>query len=217
MPPFGTVTDQWITRFGEAGIVLPIAFALAVWWLIAARSVRLASSWLVPLALAVAVTTASKIAFLGWGVGIASIDFTGFSGHAMFAAAIYPMLAFAMTAHWRAAGRPHAAALAIGAGYVFAALVALSRVRVGAHSPSEAIAGFALGALASAAALWLAGHARRRLPVLWAGTALFVWLAVMPVEASPSRTHGMVTQLALALSGRSVPFQRADLHRDAMR
>jgi membrane-associated phospholipid phosphatase len=205
--------SQWLTRFGEAGIVLPVALALALWLVIATRSPRPASSWLAPLGLAALITTASKVAFLGWGVGIAAIDFTGFSGHAMFAAAIYPMLAHAMTAHRRDEGRRREALLALCVAYAFAALIAASRVRVGAHSVSEAAAGFVLGAIASGSALWLAGHARQRLPALWAGLGLAAWFVVMPLEAAPSQTHGMVTRLALELSGRELPFRREDLHR----
>ena len=211
----GVHASQWLTRFGEAGIVLPVAVALALWLTVATRSPRPASSWLAPLGVAVLVTTASKIAFIGWGIGIASIDFTGFSGHAMFAAAVYPMLAQALTAHWRDTGRRRDALLALGAAYAFAALVAVSRVRVGAHSVSEAAAGLALGALASGSALWLVGHARQRLPALWAGLGLAAWFVVMPLEAAPSQTHGMVTRLALELSGRDLPFRREDLHRAA--
>jgi len=215
MLPSGVDPSQWLTRFGEAGIVLPVVVALALWLVLASRSTRPASSWLAPLGVAVIVTTASKVAFIGWGVGIAALDFTGFSGHAMFAAAVYPMLAHALTAHWRDAGRRRDVLLALGAAYAFAALIAASRVRVGAHSVSEAAAGFALGALASASALWLAGHAQQRLPALWAGLGLAAWFGVMPIQAAPSQTHGMVTRLALELSGRELPFRREDLHRAA--
>ena len=209
----GASPSQWLSRFGEAGIVVPVAVALALWLLVAARSPRLASSWLLPLALAVAVTTASKIAFLGWGIGIAALDFTGFSGHAMFAAAIYPMLAHALSASWRERGQRRAAAFAVLTGYAFAAAIAATRVRLGAHSVSEAAAGFLLGALASGSALWLIGAARHRVPALWVALGLGGWLAVAPIQAAPSQTHRMVTRLALELSGRSTPFRREDLHR----
>lgn len=212
-----TVHASWyaITRLGEAGIALPVALALGVWLLISARSVRLASSWFVPLALAVGLTTISKVAFLGWGIGIASIDFTGFSGHAMFAAAVYPMLAYAMTHHLRERSHPGAHALGLIASYGLAALIAVSRVKIGAHSVSEAAAGFALGAAASGSALWLTENARHRVPGIWLCLGMAGWLAAMPAYAAPSITHSLVTRLALKLSQRSVPYQRADLHRAA--
>jgi len=204
-----------ITRLGEAGIVLPVALALGVWLLISARSVRLASCWFVPLVLAVVLTTVSKVAFLGWGMGIALIDFTGFSGHAMFAAAVYPMLAWAMTRPLRDRGYHGVQALGLIACYGLAALVAVSRVKIGAHSASEAIAGFGLGAAASGCALWLSAHAHRRVPRIWLSLGAAAWLVATPSYAAPSMTHGMVTWLALTLSQRSVPYERADLHRSA--
>lgn len=206
---------HWVTRLGEAGIVLPVALAVALWLLLSARSVRIASSWLIPLGLAASITTISKIAFLGWGIGIASIDFTGFSGHSMFSAAIYPMLGHALAVHLEErSGRPWRRYGAI-AGYALAALIAVSRVFVGAHSVSEIVSGFALGALASGAALLLIGDTRHRLRARWLALGLGGWLAVMPLHAAPSQTHGMVIRVALKLSQRSVPFQRADLHRMA--
>lgn len=205
--------SQYLTRLGEAGIVLPVAAAVVAWLLIGARSARFAGSWAALLLLAVAVTTASKIAFIGWGIGIASLDFTGFSGHAMFSAAIYPVLAFAMANHWRGTPDRRRVVWAVAAGYAFAALIALTRVRVGVHSPFEAFSGFVLGALASGAAMWLVEHPHHRFPSGAVGIAVAAWLAVTPIQASPSRTHGMVTELALALSQRSEPFTREDLHR----
>jgi membrane-associated phospholipid phosphatase len=220
MGSFENLADtSWeaITRLGEAGIALPVALALGVWLLISARSVRLASSWFVPLLLAVIVTTISKVAFLGWGIGIALIDFTGFSGHAMFAAAIYPMLAYAMTHPLRELGHHRVHAFGLIACYGLATLIAASRVIVGAHSVSEALAGFVLGAAASGCALWLTERAKHRVPGLWLCLGVAGWLTTTPAYAAPSTTHGMVTQLALTLSQRSVPYKRADLHRAARR
>ena len=88
----------WITRFGERGIVVPLAVALTLWMLATSRAVRPLMLWLVPLCLAVGLTGLSKIAFIGWGLGIAAIDFTGLSGHAMFSAAIYPVVAYTLAA-----------------------------------------------------------------------------------------------------------------------
>lgn len=204
-----------VTRLGEAGIALPVALALGVWLLVSARSVRLASSWFVPLSFAVLLTTISKVAFIGWGIGIALIDFTGFSGHAMFAAAIYPMLAYATTHPLRERGYRRVHALGLIACYGLAAMIAVSRVTLGQHSVSEAVAGFALGSVASGCALWLTEHTRHRVPGVWLCLGIACWLTTTPAYASPSTTHGMVTQLALTLSQRSVPYERADMHRAA--
>src|SRR3954465_9062402 len=134
-----------VTRFGEAGILIPCALLLAGWLALATRDWRPVLGWLMPLAAAVALTTASKIAFLGFGLGIASLDFTGFSGHSMFAAAVYPMLAYAVSARLGTAWRIGAVVLA----YVFALLVAVSRFWLDAHSVSEIVLGYGLGTAAS--------------------------------------------------------------------
>ena len=63
----------------------------------------------------------------GWG--IASIDFTGMSGHAMLAAAIYPVLAVVFVPP-TSARRAVAMAAAAAAGVIL--LVAVSRVAIDA-------------------------------------------------------------------------------------
>jgi hypothetical protein len=197
----------WITRLGESHIVLPVAFVLvlAFAFLNADRCVR---AWAVVLGLAIAITTASKIAFMGWGLGIASLDFTGFSGHAMLSAAIYPVLGHVFarrrlgsTAWWGAV-----------LGYTLAILIAISRVTVHAHSVSEVVAGFALGAAASACAMGLMVRTKAHIP-RWAWLGGIAWLLAMPLVVKSSGAHGALTRVALALSHRQEPFYRSDLHR----
>jgi len=38
-----------------------------------------------------AIVSASKLAFMGWGIGIRELDFTGFSGHSALFAAFWPI------------------------------------------------------------------------------------------------------------------------------
>jgi hypothetical protein len=130
----------------------------------------------------------------------------------MFAAALMPLLLRLAAGPRTRAGR----ALVIGLGYTLAGAVAVSRVQVGAHSVSEVLAGFALGALASAVALragrWPAFPLAR-----WMPAALLIWTLLAVAGAPESRTHSLVTRLALAISGRPQPYQRADMHRDHRR
>ena len=81
-----------ITRLGEALIVLPILLALMLWLVARSRAHRLVLVWTLLLSIAVLITTATKVAFIGWGIGNARWDFTGVSGHAMFAAVVFPLL-----------------------------------------------------------------------------------------------------------------------------
>ncbi|CAN5605752.1 phosphatase PAP2 family protein [soil metagenome] len=198
-----------VTRLGEAGIILPSAIALAVWLTISSRQPRSAWLWLVPLGLAASLTTVTKLAFLGWGVGSATFNFTGISGHAMFATAIYPVMVRTLLGKlpppW-----PIVGALV---GFAIAALVAVSRVMIHAHSWSEVIAGFLVGGMASACALMLMASNPPRLSSKWLWAGLAGWLVVMPLRASPSVTHDIVTRVAITLADRDHPFSRADLFR----
>lgn len=197
-----------VSRLGEAQLLLPALLVVVAYWAWRSRRPGLAARWLVTTAVAAALTTASKIAFLGWGLGSAAYDFTGISGHAMFAAAILPLLACEAVAgkpdRWRVA--------AVAAGYALALLIGVSRVKVEAHSASEVWAGLLLGGLASVLALWwapLPHHSMpKRLTALWAA-----WLLLALPYAPPSPLHGWVTKLSLGLSGRSQPYTREMLLR----
>ncbi|OYU78892.1 MAG: phosphatidic acid phosphatase [Burkholderiales bacterium PBB5] len=192
-----------ITRLGEAQILLPallLACALLAWRRGAARW---AGAWLTLTATAAALTTATKVAFIGFGWGLPALDFTGISGHAMFAAAIWPPLLRLAEGHWPLR-RPGSG---VWLGALLAALVAVSRVMVGAHSWSEVAAGFALGGAVSAAALWRPSLPRQP---LWRGVPLLLaaWGVLGTAAAPPSRTHDWVTRLALAAARREQPFLR---------
>jgi membrane-associated phospholipid phosphatase len=195
-----------VTRLGEAEILLPASLLAALALLRRAESRPLAAWWVALLGAGVVLTTASKIAFIGWGIGWPALDFTGISGHAMFSAAVYPLL-FKLLVSGRS---PRTRWLALGVGVALALLVGVSRVVVGAHSVSEVVAGLMVGGTASAGALALVRMPPTRLgPALPATVA--VWLALMVVHAPASRTHTTVTRLALKLAGHSTPFTRSDL------
>jgi membrane-associated phospholipid phosphatase len=198
---------QSLTRLGEAQILLPAALLTMAVLVLRRPSRPLAVGWLAWLAVAVALTTATKVAFIGWGIGSPALDFTGVSGHAMFAAAIYPLLLGALL--------PRAGRTGAWPGVTLGALVALavgvSRVVVSAHSVSEVVAGLALGGLVSAVAM-------TRSPMLqaqigpWAPALVGLWLAFTSAYAPASQSHEFVTRLALALAGRDTPHTREHLH-----
>jgi membrane-associated phospholipid phosphatase len=219
-----------VTRLGEAEILLP-AFVFGAAWLAFARPAgggrlafafagvpssqdggpggseqieparRAALAWICGVVAATMLTTASKIAFLGFGLGSAALDFTGFSGHSMYAMAILPMLAAIL---WGGRG----AAL----GVVLALVVLVSRVEVGAHSWSEALSGAVLGGAVAwwALSVYLRHAGAARIP-LWLPVVLASWLTVLPWRAPPSRTHQVVTAVSLWLSDRAQPYTRHEL------
>jgi hypothetical protein len=105
---------------------------------------------------------------------------------------------------------------AVAAGYLLAASIAYSRLPVGAHSPVEAVAGLALGSLASGLALWAPQLPGMR-PPAWLAVGMALWVLSLPVGAPPSPTHGWVVRLSMAVSDRAQPYSRHAMHRDHRR
>jgi membrane-associated phospholipid phosphatase len=199
-----------VTRLGEAQILLPAALMTAGWFVWRDRSPRLAALWLGGIVVATLVTTASKVAFLGYGLGWAALNFTGVSGHSMFAAAIYPLTGVAISSAVAGLQAPRWWRLGLAAGVALALLVGVSRVAVEAHSWSEVVVGLLVGGTVTL----VAARAERAPPVrhsLWLPVVVCVWLGSASPNAPPSPTHGWVTRLALTLSGRSEPYTRAEL------
>ena len=199
-----------ITRLGEAQILLPAALMTALWFVWRDRSPRLAAIWLGGILVATLITTASKVAFMGYGLGWAALDFTGVSGHSMFAAAIYPLTGVAVISAVAGLQAARWERLGLAAGVALALVVGLSRVAVEAHSWSEVVVGLLVGG----AVTLVAARAERAPPArhsLWLPVVVLVWLGSASPNAPPSPTHGWVTQLALAISGRTQPYTRADL------
>jgi membrane-associated phospholipid phosphatase len=202
-----------LTRLGEAQILMP---AMVVAMVSCGRAGLPATlRWVLLIGVVAGLTLASKLAFIGWGVGWAWADFTGVSGHTLFASAVLPPLALLLAEGRAPSTRAVLVTLAIG----IAAAVGVSRVLLGAHSVSEVLAGWALGG--SAAALAWPGLSRLvqridRPAHTWSVLAVLLWAVLAVLQAAPTRSHERVTALALRLSGRSVPYQRADMHRDAV-
>nr|WP_295078818.1 hypothetical protein [uncultured Roseateles sp.] len=221
----------WLTRLGEAQILLPLALVACLWlWRSSERGGRdgeqtgthaslthlapVARRWLFWLGAAAGLTTLSKLAFIGWGLGVEALDFTGISGHAMFAAAVLPMLAWTLVRGRSMRVQRGAVALA----FALAALIAYSRLKVGAHSSFEAWAGLLLGSGASLLSLprrlrgsTASSAALGQRPPTWLPAGVVAALLLLPIGAPPSRSHDLVTQLALQLSGQPRPFQRSQL------
>lgn len=207
-----------VTRLGEVQILLPAAMLATLSYAMRHRSWRTVGLWLVLLATATLLTLASKLAFIGWGLGWAALDFTGVSGHAMLAAALYPMLLATLIPARSPSGRR----CAIGLGIGLALLVGVSRVVVGAHSWSEVLAGLALGAMVTAAAMM--GRSTKREPSgrlspgfsmasLLMPLVIATWLTVTLASAPSFSSHAVVTRLSLALAGHATAYTRADMTR----
>jgi len=202
-------TWEGITLFGGLPFTGLVALAVACSLLVATEHPwRLSGYWSVLFLAALALAAGSQIAFLGWGIGVEAVSFAGFSGHATRAAAVFPVALFVLFIRCARRVRIVAVLAGIGAGL----LVALSRVRIGAHSFSEAGAGLLLGTLIALTFIWHARGAGRNIAAIPL-IALCLTTAVSSGRAetgTASMTHQWLIGLALNLSGRDRPYSRTD-------
>jgi membrane-associated phospholipid phosphatase len=191
---------HWLSLIGSLAVTGPIGVAIAV-WLMAGKSWRLTAIWIALFGIGMAAVVVTKMAFIGWGIGVESVEFTGFSGHAMRAAAVFPVAFFLA---FRSSPAP-ARQLATLAGVTLAVLIAVSRVYVMAHSASEAVTGCILGLVVAALFIWYASTehhmALSRVLVVLCVPILLVAPRVEPVPAEM-----WITQAALYLSGHDKPY-----------
>jgi membrane-associated phospholipid phosphatase len=135
-----------VSALGSLAVTGPLGVAIAL-WLVAGRSWRLTATWVLLFGAGMALVVATKVAFIGWGVGIPEARFAGLSGHAMRACAVFPVafyLAFRRAQpEWRRG--------AFVLGVLLAALVSYSRLPVLAHSTSEVVLGAGVGYTVAAA------------------------------------------------------------------
>ena len=193
---------QYLSLLGSLAVTGPIGIAIAV-WLLVGKSWRLTLAWCALFGVGMAVVVMTKVAFIGWGVGVESVEFGGFSGHAMRAAAVFPVAFFLAL---RPFGPP-ARNWGLAIGTALAILIAVSRVFVQAHSVSEAVTGCVLGLAVAAGFVWFAsteGHlALSRVLV-----ALCIPVVLIAPRVEPVPTEQWMTKLALMLSGHDRPFTR---------
>ncbi|MHC1653595.1 phosphatase PAP2 family protein [Stenotrophomonas maltophilia] len=162
---------------------------------------RLKWRWMLAIVAVAGVTLSSKLAFMGWGIGIKSLQFTGFSGHAAMSSVVYPIVGVLLAG-------PGKSARMIGllGGGLLAVAIAWSRIPLHAHSLSEVLAGLALG-LGGAASVLCAVQRSRHASALAVAAALIAGM-ILPVALPDIRTHDTVIALAKFISG------RAEIHRN---
>jgi membrane-associated phospholipid phosphatase len=190
---------------GSASLVLPVLAitAVSLWRAGQLNAVRV---WLIAMTLAVSFTLATKIMFLGWGIGIASLDFTGISGHTLLVTSVLPVLL-----GWYLAQDQGSSSLAgVMVGLLVGVIVGISRVALGAHSVSEVVAAWFMGAAISTLAL-NAMNGRLRCPWFAKLAPLIFLLAFHTPSSTYLPTHDWEVELALALSGHERPYTRRHL------
>jgi membrane-associated phospholipid phosphatase len=199
---------HFITRLGEVQLLLPAALLVGLVLLHQNDSRPFAVRWLQALCLASGLTLISKIAFIGWGLGSAAFNFTGISGHAMFASAVYPFFAITLTCrlptYWQR--------VSVMLSFVLVFLICMSRIMVGAHSMSEVLAGLLVGIAVNAYALAHVGLPRAELKYHLT-LVMVIWLVVAPLQTPQVPTHSLVKRLTLVLSGHAKPHTREEMMR----
>jgi len=138
-----------LTYFGDSVLLIPTAMIMALLLHWKSDDKRTAGYWVLAFCAAGAVVSLSKIAFLGFGIGSARFNFTGFSGHSAMSATLWPVMLWLLSGRlnntWRA--------LALVVGYLIPLMVGISRLVLNYHSTSEVICGLILGFTLSTAFL----------------------------------------------------------------
>ena len=153
-----------------------------------------------------AIVCASKLAFMGWGIGIRELDFTGFSGHSALSASIWPVMMWLLTGRFSTAVRK----TAVLSGYALALLIGYlawpsTYTRFGSHQRPR------IGA-ASSAFLWLQRNiAPPALSYRKIAAALLLPLLLIN-NGTIAPTQGLLEFIAVSIAPIDKPFTREDMH-----
>ena len=202
-----------ITFIGDSVVLLPAA-ALLLFWMLLGRAWRMAFWWGLLFGIGLFLVAATKIAFIGWGVGLGRLDYTGLSGHAMRAAMVLPIVGWALEGGSPPSVQGAARRTLFALGVAGGVLVSISRVVTHEHSVSEALLGWVLGSVLTFGFLALAhtfGRPRRNPWIVALSMA-----AMLPAShAEPAPTNRWITAAALYLSGHEQPYVRSELRAHA--
>lgn len=194
-----------VTFLGDSSFTVPAALLIYL-WLCFNRLWRQSIRWALCFGLTILFVSLTKIIFMGWQIAPLLLNFTGVSGHAASATTLY--LSLALLYSHAAPHRKQLLTIAASLGLVL--LIAISRLAIKVHSPSEVIAGVALGIIAA-----LVFRRGFRPPA--AGTrplrgrslvALLLMLIMLATNGTPAPTQDLLMQIAMTLSGRSTVYGR---------
>ncbi len=198
---------QAFTSLGDSGFLLPVGLLMALWLFLGKGSRTAALHWVLMFGACGLIVMLSKLAFMGWGIGSAKFNFTGFSGHTALATSVWPVLLWMAVPHMTQRRRLIAAAL----GWCLAISIGISRLALEVHSNSEVIAGAALGTIVSTGFLWC--HSRLvSLPrgKRWPLTAMVLLIALLS-QGRPAPTQDALEVIAAKLANRERPYTRDDM------
>lgn len=185
---------------GHTSVMVPAAAAITV-WLATGRAWRMALWWSLFFMIGIFLVAASKIAFLGWGTGIRSLDFKALSGHAMRTTAVMPVLFYLLLQRLPIFIRVTGVLFGIALGIIMGALL----VTLNFHTASEAIAGCILGGFISVGFIWISNTLPAPHWNHWLiPFSLIAFLVVWYVK--PSSIVHWIVNIALYLSGHDEPY-----------
>jgi membrane-associated phospholipid phosphatase len=196
-----------LTYFGDSMLLIPTAviMAILITWKNSDR--RAVWYWALAFCAAGAIVSLSKIAFLGYGIGSARFNFTGFSGHSAMSATLWPVMLWLLSGRLKPAWRT----CAVMVGYLIPLMVGASRLVLNYHSTSEVVAGLILGFTLSTA--FLVSQRRSELQG-FSATQLCIALLLPLLLMSHGRlatTQQFLQRFSVQLSGIDHAWTRAEL------
>lgn len=193
---------SWVSliNIGDTAVMIPMFIAILA-WLFSGNSYRAAILWCTIFLAGFALVVGSKIAFLGWGFGIRSIDFKALSGHAMLTTAIMPIVFYVLLKSAPTAVRAAGVALGMAAGII----MGYSLVVFNFHTTAEVLGGYVVGSMVSLGFINLSRNLPfprpdKRSILVSTFAFLVVWYA------NPSSTVHWIVKAALYLSGHHEPY-----------
>lgn len=134
------MVTSFITDFGDAGFLLPASAIVAV-YLLTTQSKGAAATWLSAIVLCAGLTLWAKLVSLACGPQLLGWGIQSPSGHASLSTTFYASGALILSVNRERWAR---IALLIGGALIILA-IAVTRVRLGAHTLPEVISGIAIG------------------------------------------------------------------------
>jgi len=198
---------QMLTYFGDSMLLLPSAVVLAFALFYNTSKLAPVCYWLVSFGSAGLIVSISKVLFLGFLIGSARYNFTGFSGHTTMSTTFWPVF-FWFIARGFSFQRP---LFWVVLGYLSALTIAYSRLALHAHSPSEVICGFLLGCGCSLFFLAMQRKVAFK-PISLIELLLIIALPLFLVsQGKPATTQHFLGTLAAKLAGMEQPHTRQQL------
>ncbi|HBZ15826.1 phosphatase PAP2 family protein [Pantoea sp. NPDC088449] len=198
-----------LTYFGDSMLLIPTAVIIALVLPWKSDNRQTVWYWVLAFGLAGLLVSISKIMFLGFGIGSARFNFTGFSGHSAMSATLWPVMMWLVSGRWS----PRWRVVTIGIGYLIPLMVGLSRLVIHAHSKSEVLAGLMLGFMLSTAFLLSQRHtALKGFSLAQISVALLVPLLLLG-HGRVATTQQFLERFSANLAGLEKPYTRADLFR----